>query len=150
MIRAIAQALRQYATFQGRTARREAWLFLGFFIVGNYLLVNATKLALVMENYAVAKPMSFLSWLFFWSLILPMSALTARRLQDTGRSGVLTVLPTAAVLLVSVNERRLITQGYEALVPIFIVTAPIFLWFFYWLSRPGEPGTNAYGPPPGA
>lgn len=150
MIRAVAQALRNYATFRGRTGRRAAWWFLGFFVVGNFLLVNLTKFALLGEVYGLAKWASLVSWFFFWSMILPMSALTARRLQDIGKPGALTILPTAAVMLVSVNERRLITQGYEALIPVFIVATPIFVWFFYWLARPGDPGHNAYGPPPGA
>ncbi|EAQ14490.1 uncharacterized membrane protein YhaH (DUF805 family) [Maritimibacter alkaliphilus HTCC2654] len=150
MIRAVAQALRNYATFRGRTGRRAAWWFLAFFIVGNFLLVNLTKFALLGEVYGLAKWASLVSWFFFWSMILPMAALTARRLQDIGKPGALTILPTAAVMLVSVNERRLITQGYEALIPVFIVATPIFVWFFYWLARPGDPGDNAYGPPPGA
>ncbi|MEC7761361.1 MAG: DUF805 domain-containing protein [Pseudomonadota bacterium] len=150
MIRAVAQALRHYAVFRGRTARRAAWLFLAFFIVGNFLLVNATKLALRSDVAGLAQAVTVLSWLFFWVMIVPMAAVVARRLQDTGRQAAWTLVPTAAVMLVSVTERRLITEGYEALVPVFVIAAPICLWFFWWLALPGDSKVNAYGPPPDA
>lgn len=149
MIPALADALKHYATFRGRTSRAGAWWFFGAFIVGNYLLVNATKLVVAAGPVWLADAVALISAGFFAGLILPMSALVARRLQDTGRAAIWTLLPTAAITFVSVSERLVIGQGYGPLIPVFLLCAPVFIWFFWWLARPGEVGENRFGPAPG-
>ncbi|WP_292023305.1 DUF805 domain-containing protein [Maritimibacter sp. UBA3975] len=149
MTGAIGDALRHYATFHGRTSRRDALIFLVAFSLGNYVLVNATKLAVASGSGPLAVAVATISAVFFAALILPMSAVTARRLQDTGRPAVWTLIPTAAVTFISVAERLVIGQGYAPLIPVFLGSAPFVLWFLWWLTRPGDPGENRFGPPPG-
>jgi uncharacterized membrane protein YhaH (DUF805 family) len=146
---ALADALRHYATFRGRTSRRDALIFLIAFSLGNYLLVNATKLAVAHGAPGVAQAVATASALFFAMLILPMAAVTARRLQDTGRAGAWSLIPTATVTFISVAERLVIGQGYAPLIPVFVASAPIVAWFLWWLTRPGDPDENRFGPPPG-
>jgi uncharacterized membrane protein YhaH (DUF805 family) len=146
-VAAVRAGFANYATFSGRSARAPTLWFMLVFSLGNYVLVNGTR-PVAGDGGALALVIGGLSWLFFLSTVTPMAAFVARRLHDTGRSGLWAVLPVGAVVAISVFERLWVTRGYGPMIPIFAVSAPIMLWFAVWLLAPGSPGANRFGPPP--
>jgi uncharacterized membrane protein YhaH (DUF805 family) len=78
------QALRQYATFEGRSRRKEYW----FFVLFNMLAVIA--LAIVDDlagTFSEEAQMGLFSGLYLLAVFIPGLAVSVRRLHDIGRSG---------------------------------------------------------------
>jgi uncharacterized membrane protein YhaH (DUF805 family) len=71
--------LKRYAEFQGRSRRKEYWLFYLFYVVG--------ALALLGLSYALGDLGLALYALFVLALFVPSFAVLVRRLHDTNRSG---------------------------------------------------------------
>ncbi len=114
--------LNNYANFEGRARRREYWLF--------YLANCIVSVALNIISLAIGGDLSTLNFvdvislLYVLALLVPVIALTIRRLHDTDRSGWWLLI---------------------ALVPII---GAIVLFVFMVL--PGTEGENKYGPDPKA
>ena len=112
-IQAILSGFRNYANFDGRASRSEYWWFYGFFV--------ALLVAIFVASIAW-KPAIFTLWaVYLVAMLLPMLAVTVRRLHDLDRPGkwaVLALMPFAGLRLT-----RLLVQ-------------------------PGTPGPNRYGPDP--
>ena len=84
-------ALSRYATFDGRSRRREYWGFMAFYVL-LHLLVT-TLGALVGPRTAAA-----LSFAYEAVLLVPAVAVGVRRLHDTGRSGMWMLLGLVPVV----------------------------------------------------
>jgi len=70
--------LKKYATFSGRARRKEYWMF---------VLINAiVVMAISLIEYA-AGTNGIIGYIYGLALIIPMSAVTVRRLHDIGKSG---------------------------------------------------------------
>lgn len=111
-------ALRRYADFNGRSTRREYWMYVLVFILIDIALMIVDR----MLGWHASGGTGLLSGLFGLALLIPSLAVGARRLHDTGRTG--------WWLLIS-------------LIPLigFIVLIVFFV-------QDSQPGTNAYGPNP--
>lgn len=97
---AVRRCLAQYATFSGRSRRSEYWWFALFFALVYFVgvLIDAS-----------VSDSSSLGGLLLLAFLLPMIAVTVRRLHDTGRSGwhcllVLVPLVGSLVLIVFCAE----------------------------------------------
>lgn len=110
------QALEQYATFSGRTSRKDFWMFmlmnilfalLAGFIGG--LLAGLTHLGFF----------NYLSSLYALCVLVPGLAITVRRLHDTGRSG---------------------WWYFISFIPLIG-----FIWILVYMVLDSTPGTNSYG-----
>lgn len=136
----------KYATFQGRARRSEYWWFFLFAVV-----------------------LSIVSSLIWWvlyllvalALLAPALGAGFRRLQDTGRPGWYIVIPFGLSVVTSLfaptmpDPDLIATTGeipdmggtllFSLLSLVQLVISLVFLW---WLTRPSDPETNAYGPPP--
>ncbi|MDF3412854.1 DUF805 domain-containing protein [Sulfitobacter sp. M57] len=135
----------KYATFQGRASRSEYWWF--FLVV----LIGAVVTQLIW---------GLLYLIYTLAIICPALAAGFRRLQDTGRPGWYIVIPFGISLLASLMAPDVPTEEAMAAgqMPDFanlalfsilaIVQLIISLVFLWWLTRPSQPETNAYGPPP--
>ncbi|NCN25511.1 DUF805 domain-containing protein [Candidatus Falkowbacteria bacterium CG10_big_fil_rev_8_21_14_0_10_37_14] len=75
---------RLYAVFKGRANRSEFWIFVLFEVVIGFLLAY---LAFTMGDVVSPLLFSYLFAGFQLISLLPMLAVSARRLHDTGRSG---------------------------------------------------------------
>ena len=112
-IQAILSAFRNYANFDGRASRSEYWWFYGFFV--------ALLVAIFVVSVAWMPALFSLWGIYIAVMLLPLWAVTVRRLHDVDRPGkwaALALMPFAGVRLT-----RLLTQ-------------------------PGTPGPNRYGPDP--
>ncbi|MGH9535257.1 MAG: DUF805 domain-containing protein [Terriglobales bacterium] len=120
------QAIRQYATFNGRARRKEYWFFelfcclitLGMLLVG--FAMSAGYPPAVARGVRGGTMALYI--LFDLAMLLPGLAVSVRRLHDTGRNGLW--------LLIS-------------MVPL---VGGIVLLVFFLLDS--DPGTNSFGPNP--
>lgn len=104
---AVESAFRNYANFNGRARRSEYWYFI--LLNGLVSLLGATPLFPLVGLYSLA-------------VLVPSLAAGARRLHDTGRSGLWLLL----LLIPLVGEIILIV----------------------WMCEDSKPGPNQYGPDP--
>lgn len=72
--------LKRYADFQGRSRRKEYWMFYLFYILASAAL-------LMLDMFGTGGIGAVLYSLFALALIIPSLAVGVRRLHDTGRSG---------------------------------------------------------------
>jgi len=113
------KAFQNYANFTGRATRKEYWLF---------ALWNAVVLGLLIVPMFLVDSLFFLPFVYFLAMIVPACALSARRLHDTGRSGLLLLLSLLGVF----PFVGLISQ------------ALLIIWF----AADSQTGTNIWGPNP--
>ena len=150
--KAIATCFRNYAGFSGRASRPEFWWFVAALIVA--VVVTGRVDAMVFSGASVPP----LTALFQLATLLPLLAVSYRRMHDIDKPGWLIFLP----MIVSVAFIFLSTMGYASgpnpsfnttaggsrfavLGTLQAVAALVILW---WLTRPGDPDSNTYGPPP--
>lgn len=136
----------KYMTFEGRASRSEYWWFVLAYIIG----------AIVFGLIGIW----MLQLLYTLCLFLPAAAAGYRRLQDTGRPGWYIFVPMVLSLFGNLLPQPGMggggmmspmpgagAMGLSALYGIvMLVLIVVFAW---WLTRPSDPETNAYGPPPG-
>jgi uncharacterized membrane protein YhaH (DUF805 family) len=120
-------ALKRYAQFEGRANRREYWMFqLFLFLVATAVSLLAGVLAILMRSSpdalsAILIGTMVLLGLMWLATIVPLIAVTVRRLHDCNQSGWLYLL---------------------ALVPMGGLVILVFALL------PGTPQENPYGPVP--
>jgi len=119
----IRAVTKNYANFTGRVSREEFWTFMFF----NFLVAIMVFLVgfIVSETWVneLTRPFVFqLVLIYILATLVPMIAISARRIQDTGYSG--------TFILVNI---------------IPYVGAIIFL---IWCCIDGTSGPNMYGPDP--
>ena len=135
-----------YADFTGRVSRKDYWTFIAV-----YVLV-AVAVGIVQGIVGLG-----LLSLLQLALLLPTAGITARRLQDTGKSGSLVWLLMIPVLITSlVSFLAALTFGAFGLVLLLlplmgllgIVSLIVALYLIYLCVQPGTPGSNQFGPEP--
>ncbi|WP_406340531.1 DUF805 domain-containing protein [Streptomyces sp. NBC_01578] len=103
----------KYATFSGRARRSEYWWFSVLYAVGILLLVGI--------SIAIEQP---LLNVLLVALIVPMLAVSVRRLHDTGKS------------------------GWRMLIALIPVVGPVI--YLVGMAVDSATGANRYGPSPKA
>jgi uncharacterized membrane protein YhaH (DUF805 family) len=109
---AIKSAFSQYATFSGRASRSEFWFFYLFLVIASFIAASIDALVLNNQN-------SYLTLILFLATLIPLIAVTTRRLHDTDRSG-----------------------WWQLLSFIPLVGAIILI---IWLCTASTPGSNRFG-----
>lgn len=105
---AIKHGIQNYAQFKGRATRAEmGWFYLAFGLVSILACIPILGWPLILVELA---------------LICPFLAVTARRLQDTGR-------PWSYIFF-------------------FLIPIASIVFLFIWLLAEGQKGTNEFGPEP--
>jgi len=148
---------KKFMDFKGRASRSEFWWFVLAYVICAVILS-------MLHIY-------ILMLLFGLAAFLPISAAGARRLQDTGRNGMMIFIPTGLSLILqyllpkhgrfdmhalqsgdpAAMQELMMQSGNWGLIGLLgIVQLVISLLFLWWLTRPSDPDTNAYGPPPQA
>lgn len=130
---AIKSGFQNYANFSGRASRSEFWWFLVFYwivifvasIIDNLLGFRViTGETVAGTNVAIAYNPGWLSLIVWLVFLLPILGLWWRRLHDTDRSGLWSLLWFICCI------------GWIILV--------------VWWASPGTPGPNKFGAPPAA
>ncbi|SLN46401.1 Inner membrane protein YhaH [Pseudoruegeria aquimaris] len=173
----IQTCFRKYVTFSGRASRSEYWWFFLFGLLGSAaagILDGALFGTPVVETTVTDTSVSGsvendgpIASLFSLVILLPSLAVGWRRMHDTGRSGLYLLYPLivwigilaflGATLMLGGATGGLGLSGLAAaigglsvliLIPAFIILLIAPLLVLWWLTRPSQPGTNAYGPHP--
>ncbi len=113
--------LRRYAPFEGRANRREYWMFQLLLLIVSAVLMVPLIAGLAMQSDALGMASIVLFVVFWLATLLPVMAVTVRRLHDCNQSGWFYLL---------------------ALVPGGGIVILVFALL------PGTPQENAYGPVP--
>lgn len=167
---AVSTCLTRYATFSGRARRPEYWWFILFVVLGS-IVGGLIDLVLFGAGTEAEPATAVVGPLFQLATLVPILAAGWRRMHDTGRSGWYLLLPTAVSLLglvalslgwvgvteleqgtVNAETLETVGQGYGLAVLglvalVQLVLAVLVIW---WLTRPSQPGSNAFGPEPAA
>lgn len=119
--------LRRYADFEGRSRRKEYWMF----VLLQWLVACAIGLLVILlyfvtttetQMMAVLTPVLILAGLFSLFCLIPGIAVTIRRLHDTDRS------------------------GWNLLWGLLPLVGGFILLYFYVIE--GDAGPNRFGPDP--
>ena len=93
MIHYFIKAIKSYATFAGRSRRKEYWYFSLASVCGAILLMLFTILV----------PQLIILYVAWWlALLIPAISVGVRRMHDTGRSGWYLLIPFYSLYLVCV------------------------------------------------
>jgi uncharacterized membrane protein YhaH (DUF805 family) len=178
MIEAVKTCFSKYFTFSGRARRAEYWWFLLFVVLLGAVASTVDGLIFgpAIETVTVTAgdgttttvehteygngPIATVTGL---ATFIPLLAVGWRRMHDSGRSGWLYILPTLVMLagiglliliggIVSVSGPPGPPAG-GTMIGILAILGGLaglvaFLLVVWWLTRPSDPGPNAYGPEP--
>jgi len=140
-----------YFDMNGRMGPPQFW----YFVLANFVFAIVA---------AILQGITFLplAALYNLAMLLPAAGMGARRLQDTGRDGKLIWIFIFAAfvsqLLSVVSALSAMSMGFLGflvfgpslallfLINIAVLVAMVVLIYFW--CQPGDPGANAYGPPP--
>jgi len=137
-----------YFDMNGRVGRSQFW----YFVAANIAI------AIVV---AIVQSITFLPLVVIFNLamLLPTTGMGARRLQDTGRDGKLVwifliaafissfVSLVAALSIAALGFLGFLFFGPLAILIHLVLLAACIVLIYFWV-QPGDPGSNAYGPPP--
>ena len=169
---AIRTCLRKYATFSGRASRPEYWYFILFQFLGGFILgildgaIFGGQVTTTTAPGTVgieAQSNGPLVSLFSLAMLLPTLAAGWRRMHDTGRSGLFLLYPLIVffglVMFIGfmsgfgnvlAGDFGAIIAGVGGVVAMLVMLVLLIspLMVLWWLTRPSQPGSNEYGPPP--
>jgi uncharacterized membrane protein YhaH (DUF805 family) len=112
-------AWKKFAQFSGRSRRKEYWMFALFNCLIGIVLYGA---GIVLYENTIGKVLLGLYLLYLLAVIVPLLAVSVRRLHDTDKNGWMFLL---------------------SLIPL---VGPIILVVFF--ASAGNSGANQYGPDP--
>ncbi|HKQ10782.1 MAG TPA: DUF805 domain-containing protein [Rhizomicrobium sp.] len=142
-----------YFDMKGRVGRAQFW----YFVLAYFVFAIA---AAILERIIFLPVLG----LYHLALLLPCAGMGARRLQDIGRDGKLIWIFIFAAF---VSQLTAVISGLGAmymgflgflifgpsLALLFLINiallAAMLVLIYFW-CQPGDPGANAYGPPPPA
>jgi uncharacterized membrane protein YhaH (DUF805 family) len=138
-----------YMDFAGRVGRAQFWYFI-------LVCVGVSLVAAIVDSVIGFRILGAIVGL---ALLLPTAGMAARRVQDTGRSGqivwiwvIIAAIYWVLALLIALSG----PLGALAFLYFFFTIGWLFtlayvaitIAIIYFCAQPGQPGDNAYGPPP--
>lgn len=124
----VLSVYRRYAQFEGRSGRREYWIYLLFYLVAcavlsiiDNMIFGASRSITGGPGWSVSGGFQPLTSIFSVISLVPGIAVTVRRLHDTGKS------------------------GWWALVGLIPLIG--WIWVLVLCAAKGEPGANVHGDP---
>ncbi len=135
--------LKKYAVFAGRARRKEYWMF--------------TLISVIISSIISAIVPS-LGGLYSLLVLVPTLAVSVRRLHDTGRSGLWTLLLIITVLITAIVGTIIFVSNDFSLMPLLGNFGGAFGFFFppaiagiillVFMCQDSQPGENRYGANP--
>ena len=140
-----------YFDLKGRVSRKEFW----YFVLASAVVYLAAYIVDMVIRTGLLVPLIALA------LLLPMTGLGARRLQDTGRNGQLIwVWTISSGVMQVIGLLTAISGPFGALGFLYfffsigwligLVALVVSLALIYFWIQPGTTGANEYGPDPNA
>ena len=154
---AIKSCVRQYVGFSGRATRAEYWWWVLGTVVATILLsiVDSIIFGFELDSPSVFQP------IFGLATLLPLLAVTARRLHDIGRTGWWQLLwvgigVLGAIVGFAVGLSVFLVAGLPSvgvvtgLLIAGAVVIGVWVWQIWWLVTQGQAGPNRHGADPRA
>ncbi|MFK7881987.1 DUF805 domain-containing protein [Roseobacter sp.] len=160
---AVKTCFRKFFTFSGRASRSEYWWFSLFCLLGGFTASFAESS--INAFFGDPTGPTMLSGAFNLATFIPGLSAGWRRMHDTGRSGLYLFYPFVVIFGVStfaawtgafdvlatnpegaLEALNSVTLAILAISMIVLIISPFLV--LYWLTRPSQPGPNAYGPNP--
>ncbi|MBJ3763915.1 DUF805 domain-containing protein [Maribius pontilimi] len=159
----------KYFTFSGRASRPEYWWFALFVFAGSFVagifdgMIFGFSPVEVAPNEISYESDGPLAAIFSLVTLVPILSAGWRRMHDSGRSGLHLLYPLIVLIGITIfmgfvsgfdtmlagDFAGIITSGSSILIGlaivIFFLSPLLVLW---WLTRPSDPTSNEYGPPP--
>ncbi|MGC9954859.1 MAG: DUF805 domain-containing protein [Rhizomicrobium sp.] len=146
-----------YFDLKGRVSRQEFW----YFVLASFVVGVAAAIVDAVIRTGLLGPLVGLA------LLLPLTGLGARRLQDIGRNGSLVWVWTISVVVLQafslLTALTLLASPLGALTSLYylatlaslvslisLVVLVISIILIYFWVQPGTAGANTYGPDPKA
>lgn len=166
---AVRTCLSKYLMLSGRASRPEYWWFYLFavLVAAAGSILDGLIFGFAVEDEVGKHPFTMV---LTFATFIPLLAAGWRRMHDTGRPGWLVLLPAIIVLIglvtflvafgvaglfghvmdssVEAIEQSERVAGIGLAVLFYIAMIAAALLKLWWLTRPGDEGQNAYGPPP--
>jgi uncharacterized membrane protein YhaH (DUF805 family) len=140
-------AFKKYATFSGRSRRKEYWMFFLFNII---LSIIFAILDLIFDLRLINNSISntgILGGIYSLVTFIPSLAAAVRRLHDINKSGWYLLLPVAPYTLIILGV--VLKSGIIILSILGGLTAMgLGILLIVWLATEGTSGENQYGPDP--
>ena len=140
-----------YFDMNGRVGRAQFW----YFVLANIVFA-------ILATILQAATFLPLAALYNLAMLLPAAGMGARRLQDIGRDGklvwVFVLVAFVSQLIATVSMLGAVSMGFFGfmvfgptlaligLINLAVLVVTVVLIYFW--CQPGDPGANAYGPPP--
>lgn len=157
-------ALKKYATFSGRASRAEYFYFaMPLLLLSNVVaygiadilltgveedIQGMTELEIRIHISGLERMAQALTILVFLPFLLPLWAVTVRRLHDYGWSGWWALAVAAVLRFVDVASQSAM-DGVESIPAIILLSLlPLIVWVFVGLPE-SDTDENKYGVPPG-
>ncbi|MEM1198382.1 MAG: DUF805 domain-containing protein [Pseudomonadota bacterium] len=158
----------KYVTFSGRANRPEYWWFVLFVFLGTFVLAIIDTV-IFGSDPETGETNTLLSNVFQIAMFLPALSAGFRRLHDSGRPGWYLLIPTGLSILFMLamffgvfafgfaeshgadpEELRgsATVLGIAGLIVFGLAQLAMVALMIWWLTRPSDEGTNAYGPIP--
>lgn len=118
------KALENYATFSGRTSRKEYWMFVLFNVLFAFaaIIIDNNLGTIIQTDFGFSSPYGYVYVLYVSAVLIPGIAISVRRLHDVGKSG-----------------------WYLLILLIPLIGS---IWFVILLLTDSKRGENKYGPNP--
>jgi uncharacterized membrane protein YhaH (DUF805 family) len=124
-----------YGTFEGRSRRKEYWTFV-------LLLVIISAVTVLIDLFIINKfllrdnTVPILTWIFLEAMILPILAVTMRRLHDINRSawwifGATTAIWAYLISMIFVKLDNVISDGGASMYVLFSIYGLALLFSLY-------------------
>lgn len=161
--------LKRYAQFNGRSRRKEFWMWVLFVILATIALSILDSIlglggrtfagpsetatpTMTGFGYGAATSGGVLTNIFSLATLIPYLAVSVRRLHDTDRSGWFVLLPLLPLFI----ALGVLVAGAVSMKPAFMVIGGVALLaalicsilVLVWYCQPGTRGSNRFGPDP--
>ena len=157
-------ALKKYATFTGRSQRKEYWMFVLFYLI---FYIAAIILDSVTGLTSSPGKSGIITSLFSLAMLVPSLAVTVRRFHDIGKSGwwvvafMIAYIIIGAAVFISILSAVLgmglsaddidtatAMQAVKPMLWAFLLMFVVGIVQLYFLVKDSQPGANKWGPNP--
>ena len=138
-----------YADFNGRVGRPQFWYFM---LVEFVIFLGLAIVQSILWTHLLTALVSL-------ALLLPNAGMATRRIQDTGRNGMVVwawIIPAAILQLITLLAALGSVAGALAFLAFFFTVGWLLslialiaaIAVIYFCAQPGQIESNQYGPPP--
>lgn len=139
----------RYATFSGRSTRAQYWYVVLALVIFN-LITSFPLMVIALATSGLGFILYGLVMIVWLILIVPILALSVRRLHDIDRSGwwllLFFLVPAISSALITLSFLTPHDPNIFLMALGFLLCPVAAIWGFVWMCTAGTEGPNEYGP----